>query len=97
MQSLHTIKTRLRHHLPELKKNYFVEELGVFGSYVREEQSDHSDLDLLVSFSKTPTLFEYMCLNDHLESYLGIQVDLVMKHGLKKYLAPFILKEVQYV
>ncbi|WP_370572406.1 nucleotidyltransferase family protein, partial [Methanomethylovorans sp.] len=42
--------------LPELKKDYNVSYIGIFGSYVRGEHTPESDLDLLVEFSKTPTI-----------------------------------------
>src|SRR5580765_8966814 len=49
----HYIAT-LRRHRHTLAERYHVEALGVFGSYVRNEQHDGSDLDLLVTFTQTP-------------------------------------------
>jgi len=51
---------KLHEMLPELKEKYHVSYLGVFGSYVRGEQKLESDLDVLVEFSKTPTLFKFI-------------------------------------
>lgn len=84
----------LKRHLPELKKYYGVAELGIFGSFVRGEQSRKSDLDILVEFEHVPTLFGFIRLEQHLSQTLGIKVDLVMKDILKQNIGRYILKEV---
>jgi len=43
---------QIRRIMPALQRDYSVQTLAVFGSYVRDEQSDISDLDLLVTFSE---------------------------------------------
>ena len=84
----------LRTHLPALRERYAVTSLGVFGSYVRGEQKEHSDLDVLVEFERAPSLFRYGELEDHLSELVGIKVDLVMKKTLKPYIGRQILAEV---
>lgn len=84
----------LRAHLPELRECYGVRTLGVFGSYVREEQQRSSDLDVLVEFDRTPTLLEFVDLQYHLTDLLGIKVDLVMRRALKPTIGRRILEEV---
>lgn len=83
----------LREILPELGNRYHVDTLGVFGSYVRDEQSPESDLDVLVTFSKTPGLLEFIGLENYLSDLLGIKVDLVMKAALKPHIGRRILGE----
>ena len=85
----------LRQHLPEIREKYSVSYLGVFGSYVRGEQTTDSDLDLLVEFYEKPGLFEYIELEDHLSDLLGVKVDLVMKSALKPNIGKRILNEVE--
>lgn len=87
----------LRAQLPHLHERYHVETLGIFGSFVRGEQTTDSDLDLLVTFSKTPDLFEFVGLKLYLEEALGVTVDLSMPSGLRPYLAPYVMREVQYL
>ena len=87
----------LRQHLPELKEKYSVNYLGVFGSYIRGEQTEDSDLDILVQFDKKPGLFKYIELEDHLSELLGVKVDLVMKSALKPNIGKRILREVEVV
>jgi len=83
----------LRQLLPELAEKYHVRSLEVFGSYVRDEQSTESDLDVLVTFDKTPGLLQYVALENHLSDLLGVKVDLVMKSALKPRIGQNILRE----
>lgn len=83
----------LRRLLPELAEKYHVGALEVFGSYVRNEQDPESDLDVLVTFNETPSLFTYIELENYLSDSLGVKVDLVMKTALKPRLEQRILSE----
>ncbi|WP_457550774.1 nucleotidyltransferase family protein [Archaeoglobus sp.] len=80
-----------------LKKKFKVKEIGIFGSYVRGEQRKESDIDILVEFEETPTLLEFVELENYLTELLGVKVDLVMKRALKPKIKEFVLKEVVYV
>src|SRR5665648_1001510 len=84
----------LRQQLPELSKKYNISYLGIFGSYVRGEQKEDSDLDILVEFSKEPDLLEFIGLKQELSEILGVEVDLVMKSALKPRIGKRILQEV---
>ena len=84
----------IRGHLPELTDRYGVESLGIFGSLVRGEQREDSDLDILVEFSRTPGLFDFVALKIELTELLEADVDLVMKRALKPHIGERILKEV---
>ena len=84
----------LRRHRRLLAKRYHIASLGVFGSYVRNEQHDGSDLDLLVAFTQTPSLFTLVALQEELHDLLGTPVDLVLKASLKPRIGQRILHEV---
>lgn len=84
----------LRQHLPEIREKYSVSYLGVFGSYVRGEQTDESDLDILVEFDETPGLQKYIELEYYLSDLLGVKVDLVTRTGLKPKVGKRVLNEV---
>ena|SRR5712692_1678016 len=84
----------LRKHLPELQERYGVRSLGIFGSFVRGEQRQRGDLDVLVEFDRAPTLFGFIDLRDYLTDLLGVKVDLVMKSALKPAIGRHILAEV---
>jgi uncharacterized protein len=83
----------LRGNLPELAEKYHVSSLEVFGSFVRNEQTAASDLDVLVTFGKTPGLLEFVSLENHLSDLLGVKVDLVMRTALKPRIGANILRE----
>lgn len=85
---------RLRDNLPSLAARYHVRSLGVFGSYVRHEERPDSDLDVLVEFDETPSLFEFIRLEHELSDLLGIHIDLVMRDALKPNVGKYILREV---
>ena len=97
MNTLLEITSTLREELPDLRTSYGVDELGIFGSYVRGEQTADSDLDILVSFSRTPTLLGLSAFKHHLEDTLNMRVDVVMRDSIKQIIAPYILNEVQYL
>lgn len=84
----------LKQQLPMLRRRFHVQYLGVFGSYVQGTPRRHSDLDILVEFSETPSLFEFIELEGYLSDHLGIKVDLVMKNTLKPMIGRRILGEV---
>lgn len=86
--------TILKKQMPELAKRYRVKSLGVFGSYVRNEQTRRSDLDLLVEFEQAPDLLKFMDLEEYLAKQLGVKVDLVPRRALKGEIGERILSEV---
>ena len=92
--TLDDILFTLRVHLPELREQYGVRTLGVFGSYVRGEQRPRSDLDLLVEFDQAPILPEFIDLDYYLRNLLGVRVDLVTRRVLKGEIGKRILREV---
>lgn len=78
---------------PRLHKFFGVRRLGLFGSYAKGRGKKKSDLDLLVEFSKTPSLFQFIRLENDLTRLTGIHVDLVMKNSLKPAIGRHILSE----
>ena len=84
----------LRRQLPILQTRFHVQYLGAFGSYVQGTPRKDSDLDMLVDFAETPSLFEFIELESHLSALLGVKVDLVMKSTLKPLIGRQILSEV---
>ena len=97
MKTLAEIKQLLVQHKPMLQARYQVRELGIFGSYVRQEQRETSDVDVLVEFSEIPSLLKFVNLENYLSDNLGVKVDLVHKSGLKPRLGERILAEVVYL
>lgn len=72
---------------------YHVRSLFLFGSVARDEATEKSDVDLLVDFDVTPSLFEFARLRRCLGELVGARVDLVSRTALKADLRDRILSE----
>lgn len=92
METLDEIKGTLRKQKEELKEKYKVKEIGIFGSYVKGEQKETSDVDILVEFEKPVSLLRIVSLENYLSDILGVKVDVVPKKTIRKELKEFILK-----
>lgn len=77
----------LKDRLPRLRRQYGIGTLEIFGSYARNEHRSDSDLDVLVTFTRTPTLFDLVDLQDELGETLGVRVDLVLRSTLREGVA----------
>ena len=90
-------KAVLKKHMAEVVQKYHVSEIGIFGSFVRNEQKKRSDIDILVDFSEIPDLLKFIELERYLQKLLKKKVDLVDKQGIKPQLKDVIMKEVVYI
>jgi hypothetical protein len=97
MKTLQEIESILRVEKPILRRRFRVKEIGIFGSFVRGEQKDTSDLDLLIDFEEPIGLIRYVGLQNYLSDRVGERVDLITKSGLKPRIGRHILKEVIYL
>jgi hypothetical protein len=83
----------LRRLLPELRSEFRVRRLALFGSTARDEARDDSDLDVLVDFDAGPTFDSFMGVKLFLEDHLGRKVDLVTPAALKPRMRPVVERE----
>ena len=98
MTTKEQIISTLQLYKPDLK-GLGVRDIGLFGSYLRDEQSDKSDIDLLIDFEPEKENFDnYMAVYDLFEKiFKNEKIEVVTKNGLSPYIGPKILNEVQYV
>lgn len=98
MTNKENIIATLRFHKPDFLK-FGVLNVGLFGSYLRNEQSSKSDIDLLLDFEPEQENFDnYMAVYDILETiFENEKIEVVTKNGLSSYIGPEILKDVMYV
>jgi hypothetical protein len=82
--------------LPELKRNYKVKKIGLFGSVVRNEYKISSDIDFLVEFEKGADLFDLASLGIYLEDEFGSKVDIISKRAVRDDFKNRIFSEVVY-
>jgi len=96
MLSYKIILTKLEENKDIIKK-YGVKRIGLFGSYIRNQQKPTSDIDILVEFESDKITFDnYMDLKFFLEDLFGCKVDLIMQDVIKPDLKPYILGSVKY-
>ena len=98
MTTKENIISVLKTHKSELSR-YGVSTIGLFGSYLRNEQSKRSDIDLLIDFEPDKESFDnFMAVCDIFENlFKDEKVEIVTKNGLSKHIGPKILNEVLYV
>lgn len=101
---MHTRVTNKASLLETLSKHrdeilsFGVKELGLFGSFVKDEVHKESDVDFLVEFEKEKKTYDnFMDLSFYLEELLGRTVEIVTPQSLNKYIGPYILKETEHV
>ncbi len=79
-------------------QSYGVKQLGIFGSFVRNQANTASDIDFLIEFYPEKKNYDnFMELAFYLQNLLGRKVEIVTPQSLSKYIGPYILKEVEYV
>ncbi|MBL4559403.1 MAG: nucleotidyltransferase domain-containing protein [Labilibaculum sp.] len=97
MTSKEYILSEMKRH-KDILLNFRVVKVGLFGSYVRGQQSNESDIDILIEFESGKENFDnYMSVYDLFENiFKNEKVEIVTKNGLSRYIGPQILKEVAY-
>jgi predicted nucleotidyltransferase len=91
--SLNQIMQNLRAHLPQLREEYNIRYVWLFGSFAQGKQHKRSDLDVLVEFEQAPTLPKFISLEQRLHEITGLKVDLVSIRALKGKIRERILQE----
>jgi len=92
-KSVDEIKRQLRALEPTLKERFKVKSLEIFGSFVRGEQTEKSDIDILVTFYTPYDLWEFLDLKEFLAKKLHRKVDLVPRDAVKSIIRDKILQE----
>jgi predicted nucleotidyltransferase len=93
MKDFEKIRSVLSDQKEFLRNKYRIKEISNFGSVVRREEGDISDIDILVDFSEPIGFFAFLELEEYLEQLLGRKVDLVSRKALKPKIGERILKE----
>ncbi|MFO8129542.1 MAG: nucleotidyltransferase family protein [Bacteroidales bacterium] len=90
------IISKLNELKPWLQQEYSVSEIGLFGSFADNTQTDESDIDILVELEK-PIGWRFFSLELYLEKIFNQKIDLVTKKALKEQIREGILNNVTYV
>ncbi|MCD4819745.1 MAG: nucleotidyltransferase family protein [Candidatus Cloacimonetes bacterium] len=97
MKNKEFIKSSIKKYLPELKKDFKIKELKLFGSYVNNNENEKSDVDILVNFNDVIDLIQFIKLKNFLSDLLNVQVDLVMESALKNRIKKRVLQEAELI
>jgi len=97
MHSREHILTLLRQAKPDVEKQYHVRTMALFGSYSRNEQTETSDVDLLVDFSEPPSGLTFVNFAEAMEERLGMRVDVVPADAVKPRYRQSIQGDLVYV
>jgi predicted nucleotidyltransferase len=90
------ILLKLKELKPTLYEDFAVREIGLFGSFSDETNSEESDIDLLVELEK-PIGWKFFSLELYLEKIFNRKIDLVTKNALKEQIRESILNKINYV
>ncbi|HUU18026.1 MAG TPA: nucleotidyltransferase family protein [Sedimentisphaerales bacterium] len=81
----------------QVRRDYKADIKGIFGSYVRGEQTSQSDIDVLVEFHNSADLFDFVGLSQFLQERLNCKVDVVPLSSLREEVKPYVLREAVYL
>lgn len=96
MKTKEEIENKLKSIEKELKEEYFVKKIGLFGSFANNSFSDHSDIDFLVEFSK-PVGWKFLTLNIYLEKIFNRKIDLVTSEAIRPEMKNDIYNNLKYI
>jgi len=91
------IMDQLRDMMAELRGQFHVKKIGIFGSFSRERQTEQSDVDLVVEFDQPIGMMAFVHLRNQIADRLGIRVDLVTPDGLHPLIREQVMRELVYV
>lgn len=98
-KKVYEVKKILRENFDFLKNNYKIKKIGIFGSYIRKEDTKKSDIDILIELEENSklTLLDIIRLERFLSKLLNKKVDLLTVDSLSPYIKDSILKEVEFI
>jgi predicted nucleotidyltransferase len=91
------VRDQLRDMMAELRGQYHVKKIGIFGSFSQGRQTEQSDVDLVVEFDQPIGMMAFAHLRNVIADRLGIRVDLVTPDGLHPLIRDRVMREVVYV
>ena len=89
----------LRDNDQYIRSKYHITKLGLIGSFARDENTDKSDIDLLIEFEPDlDNIYDLKYeLRNYLKSHFKTDIDLCREKYIKPYLKKYLLKDIIYV
>ena len=97
MPDFNEVSRKIDPIMKDLSSRYKIKKLGIFGSTARGQAEPDSDVDILVEFFEIPGLFDFMRLEEELESVLKVRVDLVREKAVRPEIRQSIFKDLRYL
>ena len=97
MQNTKEILDTIHQSKQHLTSMFKIREVGVFGSVIRGEQRDGSDIDVLVDLDAHADLLDLIGIGQYLEELLHARVDVVPRAALRQEFRDQVLREVRYL
>lgn len=94
MKTFEEVKNILLQNKKNIEDSFNVQEIGIFGSYARNEQDKESDIDLLIDFKEPIGLLKFIELERYLSDLLNVKAELVTRRALKPRIGQRILQEL---
>lgn len=91
------IKNIIKDNRRFLESDFNVSKIGIFGSFANNQNTENSDIDILVDFRETPSLIRFFELEEYLEAITRTKVDLVSLNSLNKRIKDSVINQVQYL
>jgi len=93
------IKKKIAEAISNDPKKSNIEKASLFGSYLRDEAKNNSDVDILVEFKPTAKIgfFEFVRLQRRLSDFIGRKVDLLTPEAISKFFREKVIKEAELV
>lgn len=97
IMTLDDLKNIISAHRQELLEKYYIKSIGVFGSYARGEQTEESDVDLLVEFNTEIDFFLIFDLEEYISKLLNKKVEVFTENTLKPFVLPYVKNDFKKV
>lgn len=91
--TLEILRSNYREDMLEIMAEYGVRDARVFGSVVRGDATENSDVDIIVTLTK-PLGLQFIALQNELSDLLGRRVDLLTDDAISAHFAPYIERDV---
>lgn len=90
-------KTTILEKIAQALKEQGATKVAIFGSYVRGEEKQESDIDVIVEFSERKSLLELVKIERELSEKLGIKVDLMTEKSISPYLIDIVRQQMEVI
>lgn len=87
----------IKNRINPIVSQYPVTYVGLFGSYSKNTQTQESDVDLVINYTKPFSYFDLVKLQEELQIALGRSVDVVTEPSLSPFIKDEIIRDIQII